>query len=1849
MKNNYISLHLATSKIFFACILCFLLAGISTAVNAAQNVSVWGANGIADNTKYDNLGAAFDAIKAQTDQSGKNIEIKISGDISEDMNNGATLNAGTWTTLKIYPTATATITGPSNLSGTSGSGTLADPTIVKSVINLNGADNVTIDGRINQTGSTVSLTLQAFSLNSVNVISFHNSAIFNTVKFCTFKGKSNNLDCALINFSSSTGVTGNSNNTIDNCNFTNYQDPSNSINNGTEAYGIYSAGTPSFENSSNVISNNKFFNFGNGSRTSSAIQIASNSNTFSITGNHFYQPTTAPSSSYATAYIYIATGYDYTITNNYMGGTEPYCGGTAPKYEFLQSGDLVFNPIYLNVGKDFPTTVQNNTIQNLEINDMEPAFSAIRVEAGAVNIIGNTIGSATVAQSIKINATDQNKAKTTYVIKINGINDVYIKNNVIGGICTSNNNNNQNDRKPHSLYAIYKGAMAGNLTVTGNTIGSESVTNSMYASNATNNTGNAAGADNTSTRQQLVGIYTAGTDINLINENTIANLTNDNTYNNSGDNKNNLAIYTTGGSNTIKDNTIYNISTPMYFVGGIYQASATANSAQIISNNTIYNLSNTNATAAVDNTAITVASAAAIPCTISTNYIYGLSVKSTDNTSTIDGIDLMLGTNNCYNNIVNIGDGVSQATRLYGIYDSGVTGCINNIYHNTVYIGGSTTLAINRTSAFFRNSNVGTANVRNNIFRNSRSGGTGGKHYAAYINTDKARLTIDFNDYFVDGTNSAFGYLNGTTLTNTTTNKINTATNLGASSRVDQPPFIKVPTTLATDFRLTTQMQGTPTLLTTVPTDFEGITRTAPTMGAWEKGFVSLAPTKEFTYIVGKGPSAEQQFIIDASGLAGDMTIAPPADFEISPVSGGIFTLLPITIKKNTDGTINNTIYIRLKAGLAVGPYGAENIVLTLGTITQNVVCNGYVIPDVVAGGGGSYCDDKPILLTSSTSGTKTNIFWNGPNNYYSTLDNPTIAPPLTAANAGTYTVTTSYLGTEELIKNGGFESGNDGQFASDYAYHNASQWNPQDQTLWAKNTYTVIKTPLTPLSVHDNGVPYTNTPPRSGFYQMVVNGDGNSKAAWRQQVTLEPYSTYQLSFWILNVTNVVTPAKIYVDGLEVSPVYSAPTTKGIWQQIIYNLPMANVTSVKLELTNVGNSEFALDDISLKKVYTSSSSVDVSVIVGTQAPNVAITATPGTTVDAGTSITFTATPYNGGTAPTYQWNLNGTPITGATGVTYTYVPTDKDEISCTMTSNSGCKTTATVTSTKITMTVNAQRNFWEGSIDTNWGEKRNWTATKVPEEGEAVVFLNDIPNNKYAQNDLKLDKDRIIGSFTNKVAGKKLIIKSATYLTVNGTIDTDNDPSRILIKAYPDGTQQNGSLYFPNARNVYGTVEMYSKSKIDLSGANNYQYFWQYFGIPLDKVKADPTLAGAYVRKSNESGTDDDTNYYWTELTNSDDLTAFDGYEICQPDPTTYTFSGKLVNWDLPAKQLLITSGAKYPGQYLFANPYTAAISVKALTFGSDMEWSVFLHNTGSYGNWLDHGGIDQNGELPGQYISIPQAHAGESGIPGEVPSMSSMLVKNGTVSTPNSTFSIVYKNVAKKNETIQRVKQADGLTNIDVISTRIDLIGEHYSDRMWIFTEPTCTRNYDNGWDGRKILGSSLAPQIYAIEPDGDYQVNSVSDMHDTDLAFQAGDEVEYTLKFTHENIQRQYAGVYLVDLVENKTIDVTQNGSTYKFATAQSDAPAKRFKIITRHYEKNAPDAESQLKIFSAKSAVYIQNQGTANGDCTLYNIAGQAVRKLSFGPSSITTVSNLRQGTYVLSATTNGEKVSKRVIVQ
>ncbi|MDO9595543.1 MAG: hypothetical protein Q7J19_11170, partial [Lutibacter sp.] len=88
-------------------------------------------------------------------------------------------------------------------------------------------------------------------------------------------------------------------------------------------------------------------------------------------------------------------------------------------------------------------------------------------------------------------------------------------------------------------------------------------------------------------------------------------------------------------------------------------------------------------------------------------------------------------------------------------------------------------------------------------------------------------------------------------------------------------------------------------------------------------------------------------------------------------------------------------------------------------------------------------------------------------------------------------------------------------------------------------------------------------------------------------------------------------------------------------------------------------------------------------------PSVSITSTSTSICStAGTSVTFTASPTNDGSTPTYQWKRNGNNITGATSATYTATSLpNPSTITVEITSNATCASPSTAASNAIAMTV----------------------------------------------------------------------------------------------------------------------------------------------------------------------------------------------------------------------------------------------------------------------------------------------------------------------------------------------------------------------------------------------------------------------------------------------------------------------------------------------------------------------------------------------------------------------------------
>ena len=107
-----------------------------------------------------------------------------------------------------------------------------------------------------------------------------------------------------------------------------------------------------------------------------------------------------------------------------------------------------------------------------------------------------------------------------------------------------------------------------------------------------------------------------------------------------------------------------------------------------------------------------------------------------------------------------------------------------------------------------------------------------------------------------------------------------------------------------------------------------------------------------FSYIEGNGPSDEQSFTVSGLNLSANVVIEDATDYEISLGSGTNFVAQNTLTLSHNNGTIEETtIYVRLKAGLAVGNYNDEDITISCTDVDDiEVTCSGSVNAEPVPG-----------------------------------------------------------------------------------------------------------------------------------------------------------------------------------------------------------------------------------------------------------------------------------------------------------------------------------------------------------------------------------------------------------------------------------------------------------------------------------------------------------------------------------------------------------------------------------------------------------------------------------------------------------------------------------------------------------------------------------------------------------------------------------------------------------------------------------------------------------------------------------------------------------------------------------
>jgi hypothetical protein len=172
-------------------------------------------------------------------------------------------------------------------------------------------------------------------------------------------------------------------------------------------------------------------------------------------------------------------------------------------------------------------------------------------------------------------------------------------------------------------------------------------------------------------------------------------------------------------------------------------------------------------------------------------------------------------------------------------------------------------------------------------------------------------------------------------------------------------------------------------------------------------------------------------------------------------------------------------------------------------------------------------------------------------------------------------------------------------------------------------------------------------------------------------------------------------------------------------------------------------------------------------------------------------------------------------------------------------------------------------------------------------------------------------------------------------------------------------------------------------------------------------------------------------------------------------------------------------------------------------------------------------------------------------------------------------------------------------------------------------------------------------------METSGNYQVNSVGNINDTYLGFQAGTVGNYTLTFNHENMESQYPALYLIDLMNNnKVTDITINGSKYNFEASNTSTVQKRFKIVTSldGVTQNKVVNKTVFSINNMGNTIFVNNFTNHKGFITLYDIAGKAIQKSPFTENNVSTINtNLSNGIYLIKAVIGDSQLAFKIVIE
>lgn len=337
-------------------------------------------------------------------------------------------------------------------SGVTGRETSGYPASAVPVINLDGMDRITLDGRPGGVGTTSEWTIKskrtAASSNSP-CVQFINGAQSDSLLYLKLESSNTTATSGTVLFSTTNTSAGNSYNVINHCEI---RDRSDSVS--SPAVAIYSAGTAGITNDSIRILNNNIYNW-----TTSGIQSTATGNGpgWKISGNHFYM--TVAQTTAQTAIRFLNASVKNIIESNFIGGSAVNAAGTA----WINSGNIAWRGIVASTSQADSSFIRNNTIQNVSLTGTgSGTYGGIELTGGLNSVNNNLVGSTS-----SVNSIQSALLGTQISLWSNGTTNVpNFYNNTVANVTSTGNTT----AVGHNGIRITSSVTAANLVIKGNTI-----------------------------------------------------------------------------------------------------------------------------------------------------------------------------------------------------------------------------------------------------------------------------------------------------------------------------------------------------------------------------------------------------------------------------------------------------------------------------------------------------------------------------------------------------------------------------------------------------------------------------------------------------------------------------------------------------------------------------------------------------------------------------------------------------------------------------------------------------------------------------------------------------------------------------------------------------------------------------------------------------------------------------------------------------------------------------------------------------------------------------------------------------------------------------------------------------------------------------------------------------------------------------------------------------------------------------------------------------------------------------------------------------------------------------------